>query len=222
MLSYIHTFSPILYIYFVKSFRLFTPRDTILIKKFRKIHNLNLSILSFFMFLGITYGTYQESKFSSINNLICSSYNNNKIAYYSVNLFLWSKYLEWLDTLFLYLSRKKITWLQYSHHMSTAFLTYNNINQVISPYSFIPMGLNCLIHIPMYYYFAYPKCFLYNYIHYITLFQIIQHIICFTMKSYTLYFYYDCEQNYIGNILGFNLYLMYFLFFLQFYFKKYY
>lgn len=44
--------------------------------------------------------------------------------------FLWSKYWEWLDTLFLHLSGKPISQLQYTHHMSTAMLVYYKTTKV--------------------------------------------------------------------------------------------
>ena len=153
----IHNISPIIYIGFVKLFD-FIPviKNNNYMRFLRKLHNIIFSILSFIILIGITYGNYQANKFNSLNDLLCKKYNNN-ISLLSVKLFLYSKYLEWFDTLFLHLSGKQITTLQYTHHMSTAILVYNNFNYFISPHIFIFMSLNCLVHVFMYWYFAYPK-----------------------------------------------------------------
>ena len=50
---------------------------------------------------------YDENKFYCINNLLCKSYNNNYYANIGSSLFLCSKYIEWIDTLFIHLSNKK-------------------------------------------------------------------------------------------------------------------
>ena len=137
-------------ILFVKFVQLLTPTPKSKIMfLFRKIHNIILSLLSLLMFLGIFYSNVEMDKFSSVNNLLCKSYQNNYNAHISVNMFLYSKYLEWFDTLFLHLSGKKISSLQYTHHMSTAILVYINLIDYISPHMFIFMGMNCFVHILM-------------------------------------------------------------------------
>lgn len=218
----IHKYSPILYFFFVKIILNFNPcPNSIYMIRFRKIHNIFLSLLSFIMLSLITYSTYNSNKFISLNSLICKKYDNNFINIFSTELFLYSKYLEWLDTLFLHLSNKKISYLQYYHHMSTAFLVYFNLIDYISPHIFIFQFLNCLVHIPMYWYFAYPNGFLYKYRKNITRIQILQHIICIMTIIYTNTLN-NCRQNEYGNFFGLLLYFMYLTFFINFYFKKYY
>lgn len=223
-LDYFHIFSPLLYCSFVSfSKKYFKPlnNENLYLIIFRKIHNINLSLLSFGMFYIFTIGQYQEDKFSQFNNFICKSYNNNVNSWWAANLFLWSKYLEWGDTLFLILFNKPISWLQYTHHMSTAFLMYFNMNDNLSPYLYLPIASNCLVHIPMYWYFAYPKGFLYKFRKIITYSQIIQHISVLILISYTYYNRDTCPQNYYGNIFGLALYSMYLLFFINLFISKY-
>ena len=217
----LHNISPIIYIGFVKLFY-FIPviKNDNSMKFLRKLHNLFMSFLSFIMLLGITYGNYQANKFNSLDDFLCKKYNND-LSSLSVELFLYSKYLEWFDTLFLHLLGKPISTLQYTHHMSTAILTYNNINYFISPYTFIPMSLNCLVHVFMYWYFAYPKGFLRPYRKLITISQIVQHIICITTMFYTYFILDDCEQNPLGQELGLTFYSMYLFYFLKFYINSY-
>ena len=133
--STIHTVSPLLYAMFVEAIRLFEPcPNSKFMKLVRKIHNITLSEISLILFLGITFGTYLDNKFSSLNNLMCLSYdNNNFLVNKSVELFLYSKYLEWFDTFYIHLSGKPITQLQYTHHMTTALVVYINSMEYISP-----------------------------------------------------------------------------------------
>jgi len=138
----------------------------------------------------------------------------------SVYVFLYSKYLEWLDTVFLHLSGKRISMLQYTHHMTTVVTLYVNFMDYVSPCIIVPMGLNCLVHIPMYWYFAFPKGFLYKYRMLITRSQIIQHILVIISAIYT-YIMDNCEQNKYGNIIGLLMYFMYLFYFTVFYINSY-
>lgn len=222
-MNYIHLISPGLYAVFVHNIQEFEPcPEDILMKLVRYYHNIFLSLLSAFMFIMITIGNYQTGKFDSLNNLLCGSYGNNWYAHTGAQLFLWSKYLEWGDTLFLHLSNKPISMLQYTHHMSTAFLMYKNYEEYLSPHIYIFMGSNCFVHVFMYWYFAEPKGWLYPYREYITRLQILQHIVCL----YTIYKTYmigseTCEQNKYGNFYGALMYSMYLFYFVSFYMKKY-
>ena len=188
-------------------------------KTFRTIHNILMSILSLYMFIVITYETILSNKFTSIRTLLCDPYHND-LASNITNIFLYSKYVEWLDTLFLHLSGKEISTLQYSHHMTTVLTVYTNNIDYVSPYIYIPMGLNCLVHVPMYWYFAYPKGILYRFIHMITSSQIIQHVLVIISAITTLQSD-NCQQNDYGNEFGLLMYFMYLIYFIQFYIQSY-
>ena len=220
--STIHTVSPLLYVMFVEAIRLFEPcPNSKFMKLVRKIHNITLSEISLILFLGITFGSYLDNKFSSLNNLMCLSYdNNNFLVNKSVELFLYSKYLEWFDTFYIHLSGKPITQLQYTHHMTTALVVYINSMEYISPSMIVPMGLNCLVHIPMYWYFAFPKGALNKYKRLITISQIGQHIIVISGGIYT-HLNDDCKQNKYGNNIGLVIYFMYLFYFTSFYINSY-
>lgn len=218
----IHLYSPIIYIFFVKIIGVFLapcPRSN-LMKYLRTIHNIFLSWLSLIMLIGITYANYITFKFNSLNNLLCLTYNNNSIALMITDLFLYSKYIEWGDTLFLHLSGKPITMLHYTHHMTTVFLLYVNLIEYISPHMFIFMSLNCLVHIWMYWYFAFPRGVLYPIRKLITQSQIIQHVICLITIVFTM-FLDNCKQNKYGNEFGLFIYSMYLFYFSIFYLQSY-
>jgi len=218
-MSLIHKLSPLIYAIFVKiiSYLPAIPKSPVMLF-FRRLHNIFLSILSFVMMIGIMYGNYLDNKLSTTYNFFCLV-NKSYWTNLSVKTFLYSKYLEWLDTLFLVLSGKSISMLQYTHHMSTAILVFYNYYPYISPFMGIFMILNCLVHVFMYWYFAYPKGFLYPYRRIITQSQIIQHIICLSTIIITK-FVNNCSQNFYGHLLGFFLYSMYLFYFLMFYFKQ--
>ena len=217
----IHLFSPFLYILFVKCILHIKPcPGSELMRVFRKYHNISLSFLSLIMLVGIIIANFQTGKFTSVNNLLCKSYQNNWYAVTSTNLFLYSKYLEWPDTLYLHLSGKKISMLQYTHHMTTAILAYLNIFEYISPFIFIFMSMNCLVHVFMYWYFAFPKGILNPFRKQITQLQIIQHILCIITLVYT-HTLENCQQNRYGLHAGLLLYSMYLFYFMVFYLKSY-
>lgn len=218
----LHLTSPIIYAIFVRLILIIPscPESTIM-RKCRIIHNVILSMLSLLMLIGISHGTYVDGKFNSLYDLLCLRYSSsNLIAHMSTQVFLYSKYLEWGDTVFLHLSGKQISMLQYTHHMTTVFLTHINLEGYVSPSVSIPQGLNCLVHIPMYWYFAFPTGFMYRFRKMITTIQIIQHIIVLITTMYTFNLN-DCQQNKYGGQAGLAMYLMYLYYFSKFYLQSY-
>ena len=132
------------------------PNNSLMIK-LRKIQYKSF-VLSLIMLTGLTVANYKDNKIYPLHNLLCKSYSDDNIyAFIFSKLFLYSKYLEWFDSLFLHLSNKPISQLQYTHHMSTAILVYVNTYPEIESYGYIPISLNCFVHIFMYWYFAYQK-----------------------------------------------------------------
>lgn len=182
-------------------------------------HNVNLSLLSFAMFTIACIGQFQTDKLGSIYALLCTPYGTNWYMNLAGQTFLYSKYIEWGDTLFLHLSGKPISMLQYTHHMSTAILTYVSFSRtVISPHAIIFIGTNTLVHTPMYWYFAYPNGWLRPYRRQITQSQIIQHVVCIGTIIYTMVID-NCDQAEYANLFGLSMYAMYLLYFVAFYFQ---
>lgn len=69
-------------------------------------------------------------------------------------VFYWSKYVEFLDTAFLILAGKPVTWLQYLHHAGAPLdMGVHVLNQVPSAWIFV--CLNGFIHTIMYTYYAF-------------------------------------------------------------------
>lgn len=216
-----HLLSPLLYAFYVEKIQKIPPcPQNPLMRQSRKIHNLGLSILSLLMFIGVLVANIQTGKLSSIDAIICRSYQGNIVIHYTVWIFLYSKYWEWLDTLFLHLSGRPISQLQYTHHMSVPLVTYVNINGFVSPYALVLAGSNCLVHTVMYWYFAYPKGVLYPFRKMITVSQIVQHIMCLLSIGYS-YFQDDCHKTPYAVEVSISAYLMYLIYFVIFYLKSY-
>ena len=104
--------------------------------------------------------------------------------------------------------------------MTTVLTVYTNMVDYISPYFIIPMGLNCFVHIPMYWYFANPRGILFKYRKLITTIQIVQHVLVIITGISTLLIN-NCEQNKYGNKIGLLMYFMYLFYFCLFYMKSY-
>ena len=217
----LHILSPLLYTCFVKCILYIPPCPSSRVMiTCRKYHNIILSLLSLLMFIGIFIANIQTNELYNLQSLLCSPYDNNRYAIITTKAFLYSKYLEWGDTLFIHLSGKHISQLQYTNHLSTAFLMYMNMVDYLSPHLFVFISLNCLVHIMMYWYFAYPRGVLKLFRKAITQLQITQHIICIITIIYTS-FLQNCYQNNYGNLFGFVLYMMYLSYFCIFYRKVY-
>jgi len=215
----IHMMSPLIYAGYVYIIKKIPPCPNNSVMKFcRTAHNVNLAFLSAMMFAYGFIGQFQTGKFNSIDSFLCDCYDDNWYMEIAGKTFLYSKYIEWGDTLFLQLSGKPISMLQYTHHMSTAILTYVGIDRtIISPHIFVFLGTNTLVHTPMYWYFAYPKGSLHHYRRMITQSQIFQHVVCIGTIVYTMSID-NCEQAEYVNILGMALYCMYLFYFVSFYF----
>ena len=197
----------------------------------RWLHNLGLSIASAVMLGSGLMGLARDTpKTESLHALICEPINiSNPIVrqytQFANHAFLYSKYWEWFDTVFLHLGGRAISTLQYTHHMSTAFLVATNTSDMYSPSWVIFCSLNCFVHVPMYWYFAYPKGALRPFAAWITRIQIIQHIICIGVSAYANYRIYAHDDCYHGSRHGIQfalaLYGMYLFYFTTFYISRY-
>jgi hypothetical protein len=184
------------------------------------VHNLGLSIASLLMFIGIVHAAWESGKLNSVHNSLCLRFVDEHKAGLVGRYFYLSKYWEWLDTAFLVIGKKEISWLQYTHHMSTAILVYANVYPIISSASLLACFTNTLVHVFMYIYFAFPSRFR-PYRKWITTLQIVQHFCCLSGFIYIYNHMDQCYTTTAGIEMALALYAMYLTFFLLFYIVQY-
>lgn len=217
--------SPILYMMYVEIAKRILPLETKQTKPIfnvlKLVHNLGLAIASLILLIGIIYCAYESRKFDSVHAALCGPFRNENLALLVGRYFYWSKYWEWVDTAFLITGGKEISWLQYTHHMSTAILVFANISPIISSASLLACFTNTFVHVFMYFYYAFPHGFMRRYRQWITTIQIIQHCMCLSGFTY-IYFHLDsCVTTPLGIQMALMLYAMYLTFFVLFYIVQY-
>jgi len=119
-------------------------------KIFMSIYNYSMALYSFITFWCCLYGLYRAGLFSDDCDKIYSE------VYFSVTakIFFLSKYVEYLDTYFLIIAGKQVSWLQYFHHIGApidSWLLFAFKNEGL----WIFLQFNSLIHSIMYLYYGF-------------------------------------------------------------------
>jgi hypothetical protein len=219
--------SPLLYVIYVEIAKRVLPvenkQSKPLFDAAKLIHNMGLCIASLMLFVGVTYCAYESGKLGSLHAALCSPFAGPVVHETELvgRYFYLSKYWEWLDTAFLIIGGKEISWLQYTHHMSTAILVYVNISPFVSSASLLACFTNTFVHVFMYYYYAFPRGFMRRYRQWITTIQIVQHCMCLSGMTYIYLHKDECATTPIGTELALAMYVMYLTFFVMFYVVQY-
>jgi len=82
-------------------------------------YNVLMSLFSFGCFAGMAWVVLVNQE-GQIKVQDCGQYNRDSLFRMVVKLFHWSKYVEFLDTLFLIINYKPVSWLHYFHHCGAA------------------------------------------------------------------------------------------------------
>eukprot|EP01115_Flamella_aegyptia_P004240 TRINITY_DN18574_c0_g1_i1.p1 TRINITY_DN18574_c0_g1~~TRINITY_DN18574_c0_g1_i1.p1 ORF type:complete len:257 (+),score=41.46 TRINITY_DN18574_c0_g1_i1:28-798(+) len=195
-------------------------------------HNLFLCVASLVMLLGVVYEMFfimkEANSFSDLaNTLLCDP--NRRIAIGGqvvwFQLFYYSKYYEFLDTVIILLKQRPLIFLHVYHHFITAVLTFVMLDNEV-PVQWIAITANASVHVPMYFYYA-MSVIGYSpwWKKYMTVFQIIQFIVDISANSVGFYYHYTTNYSCSGSIeswwFGQAVLVSFLLLFINFYSKTY-
>ncbi|SCM20278.1 long chain fatty acid elongation enzyme, putative [Plasmodium chabaudi adami] len=177
--------------------------------------------LSFFSFLGALFIILYDK--NVLKYLILEEKEYSAITRAVICIFTLTKVVEYGDTLFLILKKKKLTFLHSYHHLSVVIYCLYSQKELVSHAHYF-VFLNLIVHSIMYCYFGciyiIPKI-VYRFRKLITCLQIFQMFIGIFISYYAIQ---NVDNHvYINNaIASFTLYLTYAFLFLNFYFNNYY
>ncbi|RDW92651.1 hypothetical protein BP5796_02045 [Coleophoma crateriformis] len=197
-------------------------------------HNLGLTIISgglLTLFLEQLVPTLWER---GVYHSVCykeAGWTQPLVMLYYLNYL--TKYLEFVDTCFLVLRKKPLTFLHTYHHGATALLCYVQLSGE-TPVSWVPIVLNISVHCLMYwYYFQAARGVKIWWKQYITIMQIVQFVIDLGFVYYLSYSILvlkylpflpareRCDGSDMGAFSGVAILTSYLFLFIGFYFATY-
>ncbi|CRG99410.1 long chain fatty acid elongation enzyme, putative [Plasmodium relictum] len=198
--------------------RFMKKRKEIEAKVCKVIWNLTLSFLSFVGVLLIIIYDKTILKFLIVEE---TEYSPETRAV--ITIFTLTKFIEYGDTLFLILKKKKLTFLHSYHHLSVVIYCLYSQKELVSHAHYF-VFFNLIVHSIMYFYFGFiyilPKIVI-KMRKFITCLQIFQMFVGIFISYYAIK--HVDNPVYVNNaIASFTLYLTYAFLFLNFYFNNYY
>ncbi|KAJ1435000.1 ELO family [Sesbania bispinosa] len=179
----------------------FPPR---LLKPITALHNLTLFLLSFTMALGCTLTILTHTP--HLRWTICFPPHTKPSGplFFWAYIFYLSKILEFLDTLFIILSRsiRRLSFLHVYHHSTVLLMSYLWLN---TSQSLFPIALltNSSVHVIMYaYYFLTAIGTRPKWKRAVTDFQIVQFLFSFAVSGLMLYYHFSGSGSGCSGIWG--------------------
>ncbi|KAI1076039.1 GNS1/SUR4 membrane protein [Whalleya microplaca] len=198
------------------------------------VHNFYLTVIS-----GVLLALFIEQLLSTVVRhgtffAICDAeggWTKPLVVLYYLNYL--TKYLELLDTVFLFLKKKPLTFLHCYHHGATAFLCYTQLLGSTAV-SWVVITLNLSVHVVMYwYYFQSARGIRIWWKEWITRLQIIQFIIDIGFIYFASYTYFtstyfpwmpnagECAGEEFAAFCGIAAITSYLVLFISFYLATY-
>ncbi|MBW0562078.1 hypothetical protein O181_101793 [Austropuccinia psidii MF-1] len=138
--------------------KLMTDRKPIQLKPLFILHNILLSISSFWLLILLIEQVLPIYLNHGFFYSIChaNAWTPQLATIYIINYYF--KYWELLDTCFLVTKKKSLQFLHVFHHSATAILCFVQLDGK-TPVSWVPIMANLLVHVIMYYYYFTTSAF---------------------------------------------------------------
>ncbi|KAF2497228.1 GNS1/SUR4 membrane protein [Lophium mytilinum] len=209
-------------------------REPFQLSFFFKVHNFYLTLIS-----GTLLALFAEQLIPIVARngvffAICDhngGWTDKLVILYYLNYL--TKFVELIDTCFLFLKKKPLTFLHTYHHGATALLCYTQLIGNTSV-SWVPITLNLMVHVVMYwYYFQSARGIRIWWKKYITVMQIVQFVldlgfVYFASWTYFTSTYWNwlpnagkCAGEEFAAIAGICILTSYLVLFISFYFATY-
>ncbi|PVU98097.1 hypothetical protein BB561_000110 [Smittium simulii] len=197
------------------------------------VHNMFVCLLSLFLLLGFLEQVIPKLMTHGFFWTICNYYSYTQPLELLYYLNYICKWIEFIDTFFLVLKKKKLQTLHVYHHALTMYLCFIQINGKTS-ISWFVCSVNLFVHVIMYYYYYLAsRGIRVSWKKYLTSMQISQFIIDINLVYFCLYTHMayhnfpslpnvgDCRGTRQSAYFGCFLLSTYLFLFVQFFIKVY-